>query len=107
MKLPEHLDRIRLLPCLVCGDNTATEAAHVRYGDRSVGKILTGMGRKPPDWFCVPLCSRCHREQHCHGEFHWWAAKDIDAVKVALALFVYSHDPEHCEKIITYHSKGW
>ena len=100
MKRPAHLDFIRSLPCIVCGDNTSTEAAHVRYTDRSVAKPNAGIGAKPSDVFVVPLCGQCHREQHMSMERHWWAMYSIDPVKKALALWAYSGNRELAEQVV-------
>jgi hypothetical protein len=80
---------IRELPCLICGDDTATEAAHIRYADLAAGKRSTGMGEKPDDAFVVPLCGGCHRQQHTTNERKWWALNGVDPVKVALALWYW------------------
>lgn len=86
----KHLDFIRSLPCIVCGDNTSTEAAHVRYTDRSVAKVNPGMGQKPPDYFTVPMCHVHHEQQHRMNEAYFWSVRGIDPVKKALALYAYS-----------------
>ena len=49
---PEHLARVRALPCLVCG-RMPVEAHHIRQG--------CGMGQKASDREAIPLCSFCHR----------------------------------------------
>lgn len=90
MKSSSHLAFIRSLPCLACGDNTSTEAAHVRMSDYTVAKYNPGMGQKPEDCFTVPLCSQCHRNQHFEGEVIFWSLRNIDPVKKALALYAYS-----------------
>ena len=83
----KHLDYIRSLPCAVCRDNTSTEAAHIRVGSIAHGKANTGMQEKSSDRWAVPLCGRCHREQHAFGsELKWWASKGIDPFMLALAL---------------------
>lgn len=87
-----HLDFVRSLPCIVCGDNTSTEAAHIRMGDRSVGKRPAGMGEKPSDLWTLPLCGRCHREQHEVGEYVFWIGRDPH--KTALALWAATGDHE-------------
>jgi hypothetical protein len=43
---------IRSLPCAGCGQTPAGQAAHTG-SDR-------GMGQKPSDYSCIPLCSDCH-----------------------------------------------
>ena len=87
-----HLDFIRSLPCCVCGDNTTTEAAHIRYQDPRAGKRYVGKGEKPDDKWAVPLCGKHHREQHGTGERIFWAGYDIEPIILALALFCVSGD---------------
>ena len=98
-KNAEHLDYIRNLPCLVCGDNTSTEAAHVRRADARAAKKITGTGIKPRDCWVVPLCSRHHRRQHEVGEAHFWDGWGIDPVFKAMAFWVHSGDIEAGEEI--------
>ena len=96
-----HLQFLRGLPCLVCEDNTSTEAAHIRMSDARAAKKNPGVGQKPHDFWCVPLCSRCHREQHEVGEEAlFWDRAMIDPLFVALALYVNSGDQEAGETII-------
>lgn len=95
-----HLNFIRGLPCCICGDNTSTEAAHVRMPDPSIAKPLTGIAIKPDDRFTVPLCGKHHREQHEFGsERAWWDLQFKDPVKLALALYAVSGDFELGERI--------
>lgn len=89
---PDHLAFVRTLPCLLCGDDTATEAAHVRYADPMIGKSNPGLQAKPHDKFTIPLCGSDHRTQHENGEKQWWSKLGIDPVKVALALYAVSGD---------------
>ena len=98
----KHLAFIRQLPCIACGDNTSTEAAHIRFADRSIAKRETGMAEKPDDRFTVPLCGKHHREQHEMGnELQWWRDDlEIDPVKVALALYSVTGDHERGEQIV-------
>lgn len=85
-----HLDRIRQLPCLVCGKEPA-EAAHVRYASSQHNKPVTGLGRKPDDKWAVPLCPDCHRNgqgsQHTRGERAFWEEKGIDPLGIAEHLY--------------------
>lgn len=83
-----HLGFIRSLPCVICLNNTATEAAHIRMADPRFAKPITGAGTKPDDRFVVPLCSECHRQQHGTAERAWWNGKEIDALALAVALYV-------------------
>ena len=97
-----HLKRVRAWPCLLCGDDTSTEAAHVRYSDLSVSKPMSGQGMKPHDWFTVPLCSSCHRNQTNYGnEREFWQMANIDPVKVALMLYVEGEDYQRGQQIVT------
>lgn len=68
-----HRDWIRRFACANCGERANVEPAHVRFGSH------TGMGQKPDDWRCVPLCGHqegkagCHARQHAIGEQTFWA----------------------------------
>lgn len=88
----EHLRFIRQLPCVVCLENTTIEAAHIRYGDPTVGKRPTGMGEKPDDAYTVPLCGKHHRQQHSMNEMAFWVSNKIDPIRVSLALLKESSD---------------
>lgn len=93
-----HLAFVRSLPCLICGDNVSVEAAHVRYMDPTVAKSQCGIGMKPSDFYCVPLCGSHHREQHAMKERTFWTRFGIDPVKKALALYADTGDFERgCE----------
>ena len=81
-----YLAMIRAMPCAICGDNTATEAAHLRVGSINDGKRPTGMGEKSSDKWAVPLCSKHHREQHSMNEREFWASYGIDPFALALHL---------------------
>lgn len=56
-----YLEWLRGFRCLVC-DRRMTDAHHVRKGTDG------GMGRKPSDCWCVPLCHEHHMELHAKGE---------------------------------------
>lgn len=87
-----HLDFIRSLPCVSCGDNTATEAAHLRSGNLRYGKASTGMQEKPSDRWTLPLCSRDHRRQHQGNELEFWANAGINPFVLAMSLYACSGD---------------
>lgn len=86
----EHLAAIRQCPCLWCGKEPGGEAAHVRMAAASFGKPLAGIGVKPDDKFCVPLCHECHMEQHSVGELSFWTAARIAPLSVAALLYQLS-----------------
>jgi hypothetical protein len=89
LKAPKHLDLIRQQPCCICGDNTSTEAAHIRAGSQRHGKLPTGMAEKPDDKWTVPLCGKHHRAQHAMNELEFWRIHAIDPFEIAL-----SYQPE-------------
>lgn len=95
-----HLDFIRELPCAICGDDTSTEAAHVRYAEARIGKRQTGMQEKPDDAFTVPLCGKHHREQHSGNERAWWNGYEIDPLMLSLALHYWTGDHAMGERIV-------
>ena len=90
----KHLDFVRSLPCVVCGDPTTTEAAHIRFGFEAIGKRPVGIGEKPDDLWTVPLCSAHHRMQHQSNERNFWQAFNRDPILIALALWAHTgrHD---------------
>lgn len=100
MKRPDHLAFVRSLPCICCDDDTSTEAAHVRMTDSRIAKPITGMQIKPDDKFVLPLCGKCHREQHSMSEREFWLRKDTDAVLLSLVLFSVSGDAQEASRII-------
>ncbi len=100
MKRPKHLEFIRTLPCVVCADNTSTEAAHVRMLDSRIAKPVTGMQIKPDDKFTLPLCGRCHRLQHAGSEAAFWRSQETDPVLLSLAIFSASGDAQEAERIM-------
>lgn len=82
----KHLDFIRSLPCCICGDDTGTEAAHIRTGSDAHGKNPTGMQEKSSDKWALPLCNRHHREQHAMAELKFWAKYGIEPFMLAITL---------------------
>lgn len=96
----KHLSFVRQLPCVICGDNTTTEAAHVRSGNLDYGKHSTGMASKPSDKWAVPLCGRHHREQHECNELAWWSDYRKDPFALCTKLWAVSGDHEMAEEII-------
>lgn len=97
-----HLEFIRSLSCVICGNNVSVEAAHIRFPSLRAGKRPTGLGEKPDDSFTVPLCSDHHREQHAMGEWDFWAKYRVDPIYKAMALFRASKvgDVESAAQII-------
>ena len=96
-----HLRFIRELPCVSCGNDIQTEAAHLRTGSREYGKRHTGMGEQPSDVFVLPLCGNCHREQHKGNEMNFWANLGVNPFVLALSLFAASGDHELAQEVIS------
>jgi len=100
IKSPKHEQFIRSLPCVICGDNTSTECAHVSYADLRYGKMGRGIGQKEESIWVVPLCGRHHREQHATGERGFWIGHHIDPCRIAACLFIRTQDHEAAQIII-------
>jgi hypothetical protein len=94
-KLDAHLGFLRTLPCLCCGNNIETESAHIRFSDARIVKNNAGVGAKADDFFCVPLCSAHHREQHSIGdERAFWRKFGLDPILYSLRLWSVSGNYE-------------
>jgi hypothetical protein len=96
----KHLAFIRTLCCCICGDNTSTEAAHIRMADPRIAKPITGNSNKPDDRFVLPQCGAHHRMQHSMSERRFWEQQGLDAVLLALAIYSVSGDAEEAERIM-------
>jgi hypothetical protein len=82
----QHLAFVRRLPCVACGKEAPSDAAHVRTATDG------GVGMKPADRYTVPLCTTCHAKQHRMGELSFWSALRIDPLNVSLRLWTISTD---------------
>ncbi len=85
---PVYLARVRQMPCLHCGVDGFTEAAHVRMQSGAHNKH-GGISKKPEDKWAVPLCSEHHRRQHAHayGETGFWIEVGVNPILVATLLY--------------------
>lgn len=99
IKSETHLSFVRGLPCLICHDNTSTEAAHVRFSCLESGKRQSGKQEKPDDKWALPLCGRHHRDQHAMNEKVFWLTVGIDPLKVCEMLWEVSGDHQQGERI--------
>ncbi len=97
----KHRKFIGGLPCLLCGNNIESQAAHISYGDARWGKPRKGIAQKSSDFYCVPLCGRHHDEQHSMNEREWWDLAGIDPVPIAMALYVNSGNQDAGEQIVS------
>lgn len=97
---PKYLRWLRTLPCLICGDPTSTEAAHVRYSEYKSGKINPGKGAKPSDLWALNLCSYHHAMQHTVGEREFWKQFQINPITYCVLLHQNRYDINKLEEVI-------
>jgi len=89
-----YLALIRQLPCLKCGLEDSSEAAHLRQQSAAHGK-RGGIGKKPEDRWALPLCGGpqgCHAEQHKIGERVFWDGIGINPHLVCEKLYAQKGD---------------
>lgn len=79
-----HRMFIASLPCLTCGIEGMTQAAHIRTGNDA------GMGLKSADDCVLPLCVTCHQEQHLTSEKLFYGQKLPEAQRLAKTLYQIS-----------------
>lgn len=62
----KHIERVKSLPCAVCGSPAPSDAHHILEGRTP--------GRKSPDALAIPLCKSCHQDSHngIHGQRAMW-----------------------------------
>lgn len=65
------------------------DPAHIRFADPTAGRMNPGLGRKPDDRWCLPVCRRHHEAQHLAGnEARWWAQEvGVDPSDVARSMY--------------------
>ena len=95
-----HIAFLHSLPCIACGNDLGSDAAHIRFTDPRASKRNPGIGQKPSDMWTVPLCRVCHSKQHSMNERAYWAAVGVDPVFYALALWAFSGDYQTCCEIV-------
>ncbi len=84
LRSPRHLQWLRTLPCSVPGcAGDMIEAHHVRKG--------AGMGRKPADGNCAPLCRDHHTEGHTLGWRSFEVRHGLDLSAIAAKLWAESN----------------
>lgn len=81
---------VRRQACCACGF-PKSQAAHIRMSNAAHGALNPGVGAKPDDAKCVPLCEWCHltapHAQHRIGERRFWAEVGIDPFVIAKNLY--------------------
>lgn len=84
LRSPRHLAWVRTLPCSVPGcDSDDIHAHHVRKG--------AGIGLKPADGNCTPLCFEHHAEIHLNGSRTFEIRHGVDLSVIAARLWVESN----------------
>lgn len=78
-----HLERVKALPCSVCGQPGPSEAHHIRQGLQ---------------WVCVALCPDCHRGPvlGLHGQKRAWAIRkmdELDALNTTIRRLTETWEP--------------
>ena len=60
-----HLDRIKNMECIVCGQPGPSDAHHIKQKSA---------------WYCVPLCKHCHQGplNGIHGQKMTWQILKMD-----------------------------
>ncbi|MCK5616199.1 DUF968 domain-containing protein [Candidatus Pacearchaeota archaeon] len=75
-----YLEFIKTLPCVVCGreagEYLSVVPAHQKLGEG-------GIGIKPPDTHCLPLCHYCHTHEH-RGERTFWQGVNINRERIII-----------------------
>jgi len=82
-----YLDWLKKQACACgCGSPAPSDGAHIRSSSIANDKDFTGGGRKPSDFWALPLNRSCHIRQHAYGdELGFWAAHGIrDVFSLAL-----------------------
>jgi hypothetical protein len=91
----DYLKLVRQCPCLHCGMDPCYEAAHVRMASAAHGKA-SGLNKKPPDRWALPLCPDHHRLlatcQHHRGEQLFWDELGINALMTCAKLYAQRGD---------------
>lgn len=95
---------LKLLSCPICGKKPV-DPAHLRAGNRLLGKRAVGVGEKPDDAWANPLCRKHHDEQHATNELEFWRSHAINPFQFALALHAAyeADDLERAESIVVEH----
>lgn len=96
----KHRRFVASLPCVIC-DSNQVQAAHIRANTGG------GMGLKPGDDWCIPLCCRCHAEQHRIGERKFWGDRIDRAKDLAQTLYEITGQRLSALNLIQKFKKEW
>lgn len=92
VECPAFLAFVRRKPCCACHAPAPNQAAHLRMTDAAhPEKRSVGIGEKPSDRWCNPLCSSCHLDgpdaQHRGNEREFWQRVGINPFANATNLW--------------------
>lgn len=91
-----HLNRVRELPCLICGADPAGDPHHLK---RVPG--ARGMGMKTPDRYAVPLCRPHHEAIEVVGDdVAWLGDRGFEALTIAHDLWEARKEPSAMRAVI-------
>lgn len=93
LKDEKHRRFIASLNCAIC-DRPDVQCAHIRFQSNG------GMGLKPDDTECVPLCIGHHQVQGQIGERLFWGERIEAAKELANALFYHTGKRDQAEVLI-------
>lgn len=89
----KHLMKVASLPCISCGIEGASQAAHVTK--RGHSKI----GGKDHDYFCIPLCHE--GANNCHKKFDAYEILDDKRDELReIAQRLFGLGIEECKKLV-------
>jgi len=91
---PKHLEKIRQLPCCLCGSPPRNDPHHLK---RDIAK--RGMAMRAPDDMTVPLCRSCHDDVERAGtrnEPRWF-------LSLAAGLWASRHSLAAMQKVLETH----
>lgn len=84
-----HLQRIKSLPCGLCGAPGPSDAHHIREGQ--------GMGQRASDYLAIPLCKDCHQgDKGLHGDRTMWRVyrkNELDVLAETVRLLTTKEQP--------------
>jgi len=78
--LPDYIDWIKTLPCVICGEPGYGPHHIVPHHLIGIGGIAMGMGTKAGDEWAMPMHKLCHRLWHDNPDYEaqWeWVARTL------------------------------
>lgn len=74
----DYYRMVKAQPCLCCGRTSSIEAAHLQPPSHVFpGRFTRRSHHGLAGFFCIPLCSACHKSQTYGGKEHDWLETNI------------------------------